>query len=259
MAMKAQPVSVIVNLPVYSEPHISIALGKDKGKSIAPYSLEWERRIILWLRALVPEFNARGIGYDRLYINLRDEPAEKDIDYLERLAKVIRRADPNLKIYNNFHYALSQQSIVRLANAIDVIAPELEMMTPDKMKILHESGKEIWMYHVQNRSYPAHKIRDCFRMLKRENVTGYSYWCFFDRNPEWEPKGAQSYSVVYDGDSAEWTPSKRSEAIRMGLEDYTLLTILQERNLKIYAELMKEEMTLSRNELRARIFDLLEQ
>lgn len=45
----------------------------------------------------------------------------------------------------------------------------------------------------------------------------------------------------------------------MGLEDYTLLTILQERNLKIYAELMKEEMTLSRNELRARIFDLLEQ
>ena len=259
MAMKAQPVSVIVNLPVYSEPHISIALGKDKGKSIAPYSLEWERRIILWLRALVPEFNARGIGYDRLYINLRDEPAEKDIDYLERLAKVIRRADPNLKIYNNFHYALSKQSIMRLANAIDVIAPELEMMTPDKMKILHESGKEIWMYHVQNRSYPAHKIRDCFRMLKRENVTGYSYWCFFDRNPEWEPKGAQSYSVVYDGDSAEWTPSKRSEAIRMGLEDYTLLTILQERNLKIYAELMKEEMTLSRNELRARIFDLLEQ
>lgn len=258
MAMKAQPVSVIVNLPVHSDPHISVALGKDKGKSIAPYSPEWERRIILWLRALVPGFKARGIGYDRLYINLRDEPAEKDIVYLERLAKVIRKADPKLKIYNNFHYALSKKSIARLANAIDVIAPELEEMTPEKMKILHDSGKEIWMYHVQNRSCSAPEMRDYFRMLKRENVTGYSYWCFYDRNPEWEPKGAQSYSVVYDGDPAEWTPSKRSEAIRAGVEDYTLLTILQERKPEIYAALMKEEKGLSRNELRNRILDALE-
>ena len=245
LAMMAQPANVLLYLPVHSDPHLTIFLGRNKGKSIATYSPEWERRIIAYLRAAVPEFRKRGITYERLFICMRDEPAEKDIDYLIRLAEVIRKADPKLKIYNNFHYALSLKSIARLAGAIDVLVPELEMMTPEKMRILHDSGKEIWVYHVQNRNYPANRMRNYFRRLKCENVTGYSYWCFFDRHPEWEPRGAQSYSVVYDGDPDEWIPSKRSEAIRKGLEDYTVLSILQERNPNLYEQLILPEKVFS--------------
>ena len=133
------------------------------------------------------------------------------------------------------------------------------MMTPERMKILHASGKEIWVYHVQNRNYPANRIREYFRMLRRENVKGYSYWCFFDRHPEWEPRGAQSYSVVYDGDPDEWTPSKRSEAIRKGLEDYTVLTILSGQNRKVYEQLIRPETTLSPEEWRVLALDALEE
>ena len=259
LSMMAQPANVLLGLPVHSDPHLTIFLGKNGGKSIATYSPEWERRIIAYLRTVVPEFRKRGITYDRLFICMRDEPPEKDIEYLERLAKVIRRADPKLKIYNNFHYALSLRSIERLADAIDVLAPELEMMTPERMKILNASGKEIWVYHVQNRNYPANRIREYFRMLRRENVKGYSYWCFFDRHPEWEPRGAQSYSVVYDGDPDEWTPSKRSEAIRKGLEDYTVLTILRGQNRKVYEQLIRPETTLSPEEWRVLALDALEE
>ena len=259
LAMKAQPASVMIVLPVKQDPHLTQTLGKDHGKPIVSGSPEWERRLILWIRELVRGFRERGIGYDRLYVNFCDEPSEKDAEYIVRAVRTVRKADPKLQTCNNYHYALSAKSIQKLGEVLDILDPELETLNPAMLKLLHNTGKELWVYHVQNRNYPADRLRYYFRMLKREGFTGYSYWCFADRSPDWEPSGSQSYSVVYSGDPEEWIPSKRSEAIKDGLEDYTLLWLLEKKNRELYQQLVSPQCELSRTEWRKQALAVLDE
>jgi len=245
---KPLPQKLILHLPVNDVPHITPCLGTDNGRPISVYSPEWERRIILWLRALLPGLRRRGIGYDRLLIDLKDEPAENDIPYMEKLAAVVRKADRNLRIYNNFNHSIPPAKIARLAQFVDVLAPEVLEMTPEKMEMLKKSGREIWCYHVQTRTVPGSRIRDLFRFMNMENVRGYSFWCFKDHRSSWER--GQGYSVVYDGDPDEWIPSKRSEGIRQGVEDYALLEWFKVNFPEEYKKVVKPVGSMSRDELR---------
>ncbi len=252
--LMVQPGMIILYLPVHSNPHLKIFLGK----SMAPFSDEWNSRVSQYLKAVTAGLKERGLGYDRFLISLRDEPGENEVDYMEKLATLIRKTDPRLRIYNNFHYALSLPAIKRLTAAVDVIAPEVHMITPDRMEILKDSGKEIWCYWVQNKGIPGSDIRDLFLKLELENFTGFSYWCFRDCNSVWRPGQMQSYSVVYDGDPAEWIPSKRCEGIREGIEDYTLLHMLKTRNPGIYRNLNSKLTSQNWPQLRRKILSALE-
>ena len=254
--MKPLPQKLVLHLPVNDEPHITPCLGTDGGKPIPVYSAEWERRIILWLRALLPGLRQRGIGYDRLLIQLKDEPGEKDMPYMEKLAAVVRKADPNLRIYSNFNHSIPSDKIASLAQFVDVLAPEILEMTPETMEILKSSGREIWCYHVQTRTVPGSRIRDLFRFLNMENVRGYSFWCFKDHRSSWEM--GQGYSVVYDGDPDEWITSKRSEGIRLGVEDFTLLERFKVKNPDDYVKIGKAVETMSRDEFRSLILRKME-
>ncbi len=239
LVMKARPGNVIIYLPLHRNPHISQVIGKNRGKLIEVGTPEWEKRTIAWLRELVKGFSQRNIGYDRLYVCLLDEPEERNLDYMEKIASVIRKADPKLRIYNNFHHALSPKYIQRLVNIADVIAPELAEMKPEKLAMIRKSGKELWVYHVQTRNYPAAKMRDYFRDFFRENVKGYSYWCFRSNGPEWV--SSESYSMVYGGNPDEWDISRRSEAVREGVENYALLAELGKSNPALSRKLASDK------------------
>ena len=76
-----------------------------------------------------------------------------------------------------------------------------------------------------------------------------------DNNPDWTPAGEQCYSVVYRGDADEWIPSKRSEAIREGMEIYTLLTLLKEKNPAVYSDICKKIGKISHAELHEIVFN----
>lgn len=254
-AMVDDSAVLIFNFPVHDEAHIAFMLGEGNGKNIPVYSAEWERRIIEYVRALVAGCRERGIGYDRLFVTLYDEPGPNSVEYIERLAKILRKADSRLKLLNNFNNSFGNDGIARLAAAMDVVMPELNSMSAEKMRILRESGKEIWTYHVQSRNYPGSSMRDNFRFLWQQNAVGFGYWCFFDRYPEWRPDGPQSYSVVYNDGSDEWVLSKRSEGIREGVEDYTALKILDSHDPKKAAALA--DANLPRDEFRKQLFSIV--
>lgn len=251
-AMVDDSAVMILNFPVHDEAHIAFMLGEGSGKNIPVYSAEWERRIIEYVHALVAGCRERGIGYDRLFVTLYDEPGPNSVEYIERLAKILRKADPKLKLLNNFNNALEKDGIARLAAAMDVVMPELNSMSEEKMRILREFGKEIWTYHVQSRNYPGSLMRDNFRFLCQQNAVGFGYWCFFDRYPEWRPIGHQSFSIVYNDGSDEWVLSKRSEGVREGVEDYTALKILEAHDPKKAAALA--DANLPRDEFRKQWF-----
>ena len=255
LSMTKAPQHVLIVLAVHSPVHTKLSIGTDRGKPIALHSPEWNRRITLWLQAMVKGFAERGIGYDRFGVILLDEPSEEKMPYLKKLSAVVRKADPKIRIYNNFNSNIPSKRVSEFISMFDIISPHITEMTPHNMAILKKSGKEIWAYHVQNRSYPPEQMRDLFYKLRKENIKGFSYWCFYDNNPDWTPAGEQCYSVVYSGDTDEWIPSKRSEAIREGMEIYTMLTLLKEKNTAVYSDICKKIGKISHAELHEIVFN----
>ena len=235
----------------------SFFLGEMKGAEIVEFSDEWRSRVQQYVRVLVEACRQRGLGYDRVFLNLCDEPSERDMPYMLAVAATVKECDPQLRIYNNLHYGLAPNSIRKLAAAIDVIAPEKNVMNPERMKILRDSGKEIWCYWVQNRTVPGSEMRDFISSLAAQNVRGFSYWCFKDMANPWRPGVHQSYSVVYGGDPDEWIPSKRSEAIREGIELYTLLEMLKQSNQAAYAAMLQTQGTNDHATIRKQILQML--
>lgn len=237
LAMTPKPHKLIISLPVHSKNHVRESLGQDKGKDIELFSAEWKRRLSIWMRALTAGLKKRGITYSDFALALIDEPTENSMDYLKKVSAEIRKIDKNLRLYNNFNHGIPAGRIAEFASFLDIVAPEIAEMSPEKMAILKKSGKEIWAYHVQNRNYPADKMRDNFAFMRKEDVKGFSYWCFYDSSNRWMPTGGQSYAIFYDAADGSWHPSKRAEGIREGVELYELLTLLKAENPAAYKEL----------------------
>ncbi len=250
LAMTPAPQRLIIPMPIHSPAHIKESLGTDNGKAIVMFSPEWERRLAYWLKALTAGFEKRGITYKDFCVVLIDEPGIASMEYIRKAAAVIKKIDKNIRIYNNFNHGIHPDRIEEFASYIDIVSPEIMEMSPEKMQILKKSGKEIWCYHVQNRSYPADKMRDLFHTMRKENVMGFSYWCFYDSSPRWQPTGGQSYAIFYDGADNNWYPSMRAEGIREGMEIFTILSILKEQNEKAYKNICAKIGKISHRELR---------
>ncbi|MBE6403572.1 MAG: hypothetical protein E7039_07625 [Lentisphaerae bacterium] len=257
LAMTPKPHKLVIPMPIHTVNHVKESLGTDKGVVIKVFSVEWERRLGIWLKNLTAGLKKRGIDYKDFSLVLIDEPTDDRIEYIRKTSAVIKKFDKNLRIYNNFNYGISANRIAEFVSALDIIAPEISEMTPDKLKVLKSSGKEIWVYHVQNRCYPADKMRDNFVFFRQENVKGFSYWCFYDSHPRWQPTGGQSYAIFYDAHDGSWQPSKRSEGIREGVELYALLTVLKEQSPEKYQEIMKNVDKTSGTKLRREVMKFI--
>ena len=258
LMMTAFPQQLIIPIPTRTSAHILEFIGTDKGKPIAFGSKEWERRISLWLKELVRGLKKRGISYDRFSVVLVDEPSVNEIPYMKKVAALVRKTDKKIRIYNNFHHGIPAENLADFLSIIDIAAPEIAEMSPKKMQIMKKSGRELWCYHVQNRSYPAEKMRDLFITLQKENFKGFSYWCFYDESPRWTPAGGQSYAVIYDDADGRWYPSKRAEAIREGVEIFAVLSVLQKQNPAEYKKLCSSSGKLSYAELRKKALQYIQ-
>ena len=257
LAMTPKPHKLVFSMPIHTMDHVKESLGNDKGKAITLFSPEWERRLSIWLKALTAGLKRRGIDYEDFCLALIDEPTDNRIDYIKKTSAIIKKIDKNLRIYNNFNHGIPAGRIAEFTAAVDIIAPEIAEMTPDKLKVLKASGKEIWAYHVQNRNYPADKMRDNFVFLRKEDVKGFSYWCFYDNSPRWMPTGGQSYAIFYDGADGKWYPSKRAEGIRAGVELYELMTLLKEQKPAVYKKLCEQADQLTYAQIRQQILSNL--
>lgn len=238
----------IISADCFWRPHIFV-----KGIKLKKMSPQWKACLKAWIKELVKGFKKRGIGYDRFVLTWFDEPTPGKVNTLVQYVKIVREADPKVRIFNNFHNALAPNYVKKLAKNVDIIVPELHQITTETMEILKNSGKEIWMYRVQGKKTLPQNIRKSFWLLHQNNIKGASFWCYSDNHQEWFPKGQHSYSVIYGGDPSELTPSKRWEAWREGIEDYALLTMLKTSSPVAYNQIINKYDKADLNLLRKRI------
>ena len=207
------------------------------GKETVPFGgPTWEKRAGTWVRAVIAGLKKRGIGYDRMVWTSVDEPAGGSIDTARTIGRMFHRADPSIRVYSNFYRVATPGDVRRLDEETDVWAPSLDCLNEQYLPICARRDRELWAYRVQSKGTLPASVRGAFWRLFALDVKGYSFWTYTDAGADpWTPYDIDrhDYHVVYTGDPSEMIPSKRWEAWREGVEDYTLLWMLSRRGGRV--------------------------
>ena len=205
-----------------------------------------------WIQEFIDHVKARGRDYDEFYFQFFDETLDEKV---ARICELVHSVDPNVRMMITIPQA-SREATARFIEAgmnITVYhAPRIGYDgAPDGFGVLADDGRELWFYGAADNAYGGGKERDplgFFRYLHwtafHHGATGVHFWnMLHNRTSGWITENVQQnyWPMVYtnhpkyppppdDVKTAEIVvPSRRWEYVRMGIEDYMLLGMAQER------------------------------
>ncbi len=218
--------------------------GKVVSASVDPNSPEADRFYARFFPALVRHLREKG-WLDQYMQHLADEPIPSNAAGYRAMAKLARKYAPELKIVEACHTK-------DLVGAIDVWVPQLNFLHEDfpHYQQRQKAGEQVWFYtcvfpqgEYANRfiEQPLIKTRILHWINYRYGVTGYLHWGYnhwtkddpfkhttrAHGGPPYLPAG--DAWIVYPGREGP-LDSIRHEAMRDGIADYELLSILGERD-----------------------------
>ncbi|WP_106830818.1 DUF4091 domain-containing protein [Parabacteroides pacaensis] len=180
---------------------------------------------------------------DKYMQHIADEPTSKNSDSYRLISKYVKQYLPEVKILD------AVLTSKELAGTIDVWIPVLNVLHTDFSfyQDLQKTGKEIWFYtcvgpkgNYANRfiELPLIQTRLLHWINYKYNVTGYLHWGLnywqknqlqtnADRDAGKLPAGDNC--IIYPGYRKLYT-SIRFETMRDGIDDYTLLKMIEKRN-----------------------------
>jgi len=218
--------------------------GRIQSVSVDPTSDEADSFYAKFLPALVRHLRDRG-WLDCYIQHLADEPTSFNAASYRAMANLVRKYAPELRIVEACHTK-------DLVGAIDIWVPQLNYLHRDyeHYQDRQAAGEEVWFYtcvfpqgEYANRfiEQPLFKTRVLHWINFRYGITGYLHWGYnhWTRENPFEkttrPHGGPSYLpagdpwIVYPGREGP-LDSIRHEAMRDGIADYELLSMLSERD-----------------------------
>jgi hypothetical protein len=214
--------------------------GKFIKSSTEPQTAEAVNFYSQFLPALVKHL--RQNNWLNIYVqHIADEPITKNAESYDTFVRLVRKYAPELKIIEACH-------TTELTEPINIWVPQLNYLKQnfDFYKQRQKSGDEVWFYtcmypqgEFANRFWelPLIKTRILHWINFKYGITGYLHWGynFWNDNP-YKNIGFE-HTKMPDGD--EWIvypgidgplDSIRFEALRDGVDDYELLSMLAESN-----------------------------
>ncbi|RFM26664.1 DUF4091 domain-containing protein [Deminuibacter soli] len=197
-------------------------------------------------------------GWDKIYIqHIADEPIDANADSYISISKFIRaQLTCNLKF-------IDAVQTTKVAGYVDIWVPQLDFF--DKNAAFFENRRRsynetVWFYtsafpqgNYANRfiELPLAKVRLLHWINFKYNASGYLHWGFnfWDDNLLMQHKSgsdglpAGDAWIVYPGNN-EVLSSIRFETMRDGINDYTLLRMLQKQNAAA-AQVLVNKIVLS--------------
>jgi outer membrane protein assembly factor BamB len=192
---------------------------------------------LTWLRAWVAHLKELGVGYDGFALYPVDEPGLNDglVEIHQRMAKLAREADPNILMYTDPVARITEDELKEMLPYVDIWCPNrdgliLEKTNKAKLDIIKASGKQIWTYACEpnaKHQSPLGYYRGQAWLAWQHGLTGIGFWsyCTSRDDPWFLPSLRHDYLMVYPGDGV--VSSKRWEAVRDGIEDYSMLHLLR--------------------------------
>ncbi len=192
---------------------------------------------VVWLRAWVAHLKELGVDYDGYALYPVDEPGLSDglVDTYLRLAKLAREADPNIQMYTDPVGRITEDELKEMLPYVDIWCPNrrgliLDKTNAAKLDIIKNSGATVWTYecdHNAKHQSPLGYYRAQAWLAWHHGMTGIGFWsyCTSQDDPWFLPTLRHDYLLVYPGNGV--VSSKRWEAVRDGIEDYSMLTVLR--------------------------------
>ncbi len=202
-----------------------------------PFDPVWEKAHAEWLKAWFNHMKTLGIDYKDYALYPIDEPGlheglvEKFISY----SKVIRKVDERVQIYTDPVGKASMEDLEKMAPYVDIWCPNrndyLLDIGADKLAFIKTTNKTIWTYACDGNAKhqsPLGYYRAQAWLADHHDLTGIGFWsyCTSRYNPWFTPVGGNDYLLIYQGVGV--VASKRWEAIRDGVEDYSMLQLLKQ-------------------------------
>jgi hypothetical protein len=219
---------------------------------------EDEAKIASLIRGHVAQARALGLGYDDWYVQLTDEPGKSNSRAFGALARLIRKVDPRVRTYCNPSFwngtGVEPDAVVSAAlgswyrEAVDISAP-IYLLLRDRPKSLElfdapRSVRAFYTVSTQSaKSERAEQLDSYTRQAWDAFKRGWNGWGFYSyyapRGNPWNDMDAEwltgedlpDYLMVYPGPHGP-IPTRQSEAVRQGWQDYCLLTLLQRQGRK---------------------------
>ncbi|MCP4643798.1 MAG: PQQ-binding-like beta-propeller repeat protein [bacterium] len=201
---------------------------------------------VAWLRAWVAHLRELGVGYDGFALYPVDEPGLRQglVEVYLTYAKLAREADPAILMYTDPVDRIELDELKAMADYVDIWCPNrsgliLEEANAEKFAFIKGLGEVVWTYECAGNAKhqtPLGYYRAQAWLAWREDLTGIGFWsyCTSQDDPWYPPKATDDYLLVYQGDGV--VASKRWEAVRDGVEDYGMLTVLRDAAAKAKAE-----------------------
>lgn len=217
--------------------------GRGALKEIEQFSPAWNRAFSAWLKQFMAHLAERGLGYSDVLLYPFDEYARSDF---VKIGRVLRAADPKLRIFANPMLRDSADILRQAAPYVDIWCPLLSGVTqrPEQMRFLHNTGATVWSYTVCHgrHSHAYAEFRLALWRAFKHGAKGCGFWCYAQGGSWrddllWDDFSARysDYAVIYTLKGAPpdisrtepIIPSKRWEAWREGIEDYVWLHMLR--------------------------------
>lgn len=199
---------------------------------LEPGSDRWREVFTEWFLGLRAGLDERGFGPERIAWYLSDEPCNQArARAVTMTGEVIREIAPDSYVLANPYPAATWDLLRMMDPVVNLWCPSMSFMDAEHLQFFREGSEILWAYQVLPKGSGAFEAyRLSFWRLWDEDVTGQGFWAYASaRGSAWNPweEDHHDYAPIYDGDPRELIPSVRWEAWREGVEDYTLLWMLE--------------------------------
>lgn len=197
----------------------------------------FEKAYGTWLRAWVKHLKELGVGYDGFALYPIDEIGLYPglVQSYLRFARLTREADPNVLMYTDPTTGVTDDEFKELVPYVDIWCPNssgyLFDRNHDKLEFMKATGNTVWTYEcfgVAKHQNPLAYYRGQAWHAWHHGLTGIGFWtyCTSSDDPWFAPRANNEYTMVYGGNGV--VSSKRWEAVRDGIEDYSMLALLRD-------------------------------
>lgn len=208
-------------------------------------SPRWRQEFGSWIRDVAAHMRQMGVKPGSFAFYPVDEPKdEKEAEVLFETARLIKEADPALRVYTTFgdFGRFSDATFARLMTVVDRYQVGIDAIADKRVRQLLGAGKEVWSYGGSGKgSHPFESYRLQAWRAAKYGATGIGFWAYADTGRSgsaWNDfDGTRpDFSVVYETPGGILS-SKRWEAWREGAEDYELLALARDRAKDPFAAL----------------------
>jgi hypothetical protein len=196
--------------------------GLQTGQFLSP---DWKNKFVNWYNHIEQLIADNGLSGSKVFLYPYDEVSEGNIADFKRLILWAKKTIPTVKFYATFNTKIAIDSLLPLIDIAQIL-PSLASKLP-----LHNC--EVWIYtgNTPSRAQSPYKF---YRLMAWSafinNYKGIGFWNYADERNGYKlnlvsniPNFNGSYSVIYNGPKGEIISSRRWEAFKLGIEDYSIL------------------------------------